>query len=374
MASHLSYFDPNNAPQNDEAAMQMALDVAAQAMFITSPNPRVGCVVIKDGRVLAIGHTQAPGQGHAEVEALRMAAERGADIRGATAYVTLEPCSHYGRTPPCADALVKSGIKRVVAAMVDSNPQVAGAGLKKLSEAGIETRCGVLAEAAREMNIGFFSRMERGRPWVRLKMATSLDAKAALRDGSSKWITSQAARDDGHIWRARACAVLTGSGTVLHDDPEMTVRAISTPRQPRRIVLDSTLSISPDAKILEGGGTWVMTTSAASEKSAILSRQGTELIRLPGMHGRIDLHAMLNELGKRQINELHVEAGSTLSGALIESGCVDELLLYVAPSLIGPGRDGFALPELESLQHQRRLAFKEVKQIGTDLRILARFI
>ncbi len=354
--------------------MELALQWAAKGMFITTPNPRVGCVIVKDGKVIGAGHTQPPGQAHAEVQALRDAERRGADVRGATVYVTLEPCSHYGRTPPCADALIRAGVARVVAAVADPNPLVAGQGLEKLKAAGIEVACGVLQDEAREMNIGFMSRMRRGRPWVRLKAAASLDGKTALHNGRSQWITSQEARDDGHWWRARACAVLTGIGTVLADDPQMTVRAVETPRQPRRIVIDSQLQIDPRARILEGGDTWIVAARTNPEKEAQLRERGAEIIVLPNAHGKVDLPALMLELGRRQINEMHVEAGYKLNGSLIREGCVDELLLYLAPSLLGEAQGLFDLPALDSLDGRKPLSFHEVKQVGPDLRILARFI
>lgn len=359
---------------NDLDGMRLALHLAAKGMFITSPNPRVGCVIVRGGEVIGEGFTQPAGQAHAEVQALRDAAARGKEVRGATAYVTLEPCSHYGRTPPCADALIAAGLARVVAAISDPNPLVAGQGMAKLQAAGIETTCGVLEQEAREMNIGFLSRMQRGRPWVRMKSAASLDGKTALHNGKSQWITSSEARQDGHWWRARACAILTGSGTVNQDDPQMTVRGIDTPRQPRRIVVDSKLHINPDARILEGGGTWIVTAQPNPEKEALLRERDAEIILLPNAHGKVDLPALMQELGRRQINELHVEAGSRLNGALIADGCVDELLLYLAPSLLGDAMEMFDLPRLDSLEGRRDLTFHEVRQIGPDLRILARFL
>jgi len=358
---------------NDLEGMRLALDWAAKGMFITAPNPRVGCVIVRDGQVIGEGFTQPAGQAHAEVQALRDAAARGNDVRGATAYVTLEPCSHYGRTPPCADALVAAGLARVVAATRDPNPLVAGQGLAKLQAAGIEVACGVLEDEAREMNIGFLSRMQRGRPWVRMKAASSLDGKTALHNGQSQWITSPEARQDGHWWRARACAILTGSGTVNQDDPQMTVRGVDTPRQPRRIVVDSRLHIDPDARILQGDGTWIVTAQSDPGKEALLRERGAEIIMLPNAQGKVDLPALMSELGRRQINELHVEAGSRLNGSLIAEGCVDELLLYLAPSLLGDAQGLFDLPRLESLEGRRELFFREVRQIGADLRILARF-
>jgi diaminohydroxyphosphoribosylaminopyrimidine deaminase/5-amino-6-(5-phosphoribosylamino)uracil reductase len=357
----------------ESAAMTLALQQAELAMTISTPNPRVGCIIVKDNTIIGRGHTQAPGGNHAEIEAMRNAAANGHDVRGATVYVTLEPCSHFGRTPPCADALIKAGVGRVVAAIGDPNPQVAGQGLARLAAAGIAVESGLMADAAREMNIGFFSRMQRGKPWVRMKTAASLDGKTALHSGVSQWITSPQARDDGHAWRARACAVLTGIGTVRQDDPQLNVRAVATPRQPRRIIIDSRLAIAPQAKILAGGGSWVFCAVDDPLKREILESGGNEVIVLPNRDGKVDLPAVIAELGKRQINELHVEAGAKLNAALISEGCVDELLLYLAPSLIGDARDMFALPALPSLAQQIPLKFHDVQRIGPDLRVLARF-
>lgn len=351
--------------------MRQALRLAAQGLFITAPNPRVGCVIVKDGAVIGGGHTQPVGGNHAEVQALNDARAKGHDVRGATAYVTLEPCSHYGNTPPCADALIRAGIRKVVAAIEDPYPLVAGKGFARLREAGVEVECGVLADEAREMNIGFLSRVERGRPWVRMKVAASLDGKTALHNGRSQWITSPASREDGHVWRARACAVMTGIGTVLKDDPQLTVRAIYTPRQPRRIVLDSQLAIDPRARVLDEGA-WVFTASADPQKAALLREGGSEIVLLPGPGGRVDLPALMAELGRRLINELHVEAGEVLNGALLRAGLVDELLLYVAPSILGDARGMFVLPALEDLADKYSLHFHSVEQVGDDLRILAR--
>lgn len=353
--------------------MRLALAWAEKGLYTTSPNPRIGCVIVAGGQVIGAGVTQAAGQDHAEVQALFDAAARGNDVRGATAYVTLEPCNHHGRTPPCSDALVRAGLGRVVAAMTDPNPLVAGQGLAKLAAAGIEVANGLLAGEAREMNIGFFSRMERGKPWVRMKSAASLDGMTALHNGRSQWITGQAARDDGHAWRARACAILTGIGTVKTDDPQLNVRAVDTPRQPRRIVVDSRLEISLDARILQGGGTWIVAAVANPEKEAQLRALGAEVILLPNSAGKVDLPALMLELGRRQINELHVEAGSKLNGSLIREGCVDELLLYLAPALIGDAQGMFGLPALLDLDHRYRLRFHAIQQVGDDLRILARF-
>lgn len=359
---------------DDLQGIRHALNWAEKGLFTTTPNPRVGCVIVKDRNIVGEGHTQPAGQAHAEVQALNDAQARGFDVRGATAYVTLEPCSHHGRTPPCADALIRAGVARVVSAIADPNPLVAGEGLARLQAAGIEVACGVLEDEAREMNIGFFSRMQRGKPWVRMKAAASLDGKTALHNGRSQWITGQAARDDGHWWRARACAILTGIGTVKADDPQLNVRAVDTPRQPRRIVVDSRLEISPDARVLQGGGTWIVTAQSNPEKEALLRGLGAEIITLPNAQGKVDLPALMLELGRRQINEVHVEAGVKLNGSLIRENCVDELLLYLAPSLLGDAQGMFDLPALDTLDGKRILSFHEVKQIGADLRILARFL
>jgi diaminohydroxyphosphoribosylaminopyrimidine deaminase/5-amino-6-(5-phosphoribosylamino)uracil reductase len=358
---------------DDLQGMALALQWAAKGMFSTTPNPRVGCVIVKDKQVIGAGHTQPPGQAHAEVQALRDAAARGADVHGATVYVTLEPCSHFGRTPPCADALIAAGVGRVVAAIGDPNPLVAGQGLAKLRAAGIDTLCGVLEREAHEINIGFFSRMQRGRPWVRMKAAASLDGKTALHNGQSQWITSAAARQDGHRWRARACAILSGIGTVNADNPQLNARDVDTLRQPQRIVVDSRLQLNPQARVLDGGGTWVIAAQQNAEKEAALRARGAEIILLPNPQGKVDLPALMLELGRRQINELHIEAGYKLNGSLIREGCVDELLLYLAPDLLGDAQGLFDLPRLDSLDGRRAMTFHEVTQIDTDLRILARF-
>jgi len=352
--------------------MRQALLLAAEGLFTTSPNPRVGCVIVKDGVVIGAGHTQPVGGNHAEVQALNDARSNGHDVRGATVYVTLEPCSHFGKTPPCADALIQVGVGKVIAALEDPNPLVVGQGFARLRAAGITVECGMLADEAREMNIGFLSRIERGRPWVRMKVAASLDGKTALLNGQSQWITSQPAREDGHRWRARACAILTGIGTVKEDDPQLTVRAIDTPRQPRRIVLDSDLDISPRARLLQGDGAWIVGAHADPERAAALRDVGAEIILLPDANGQVDLAALMQELGSRMINELHVEAGAVLNGALLRAGLVDELLLYVAPCILGDARGMFALPVLANLADKFSLRFHEITQIGQDIRILAR--
>jgi len=334
------------------AALQRALALAAQAIGLTDPNPRVGCVILAaDGRELGSGHTQAAGQAHAEVMALRDAAARGHDVRGATAVVTLEPCSHHGRTPPCCDALIGAGIARVVVAVQDPNPLVAGQGVARLRAAGIEVELadGQTADAARELNIGFFSRMQRGRPFVRLKSAISLDGRTALPDGRSQWITGEAARTDGHAWRRRAGAVLTGIGTVLADDPRLDVRLVPTAKQPLRLVLDPQGRLPRTARILQPPGE----------------------ARVIGP-GRADLPALLAELGSQGINELHVEAGPTLSGAFLDAGVVDELLIYQAPMLIGTGRPIAALSPLTHLADARRWRLIEATPIDQDLRLRLR--
>jgi diaminohydroxyphosphoribosylaminopyrimidine deaminase/5-amino-6-(5-phosphoribosylamino)uracil reductase len=358
----------------DLDGMRLALEWAARGMYLTDPNPRIGCVLVRDGDVIGAGHTQPAGQAHAEIAALRDAESRGIDVRGATAYVTLEPCSHHGRTPPCADALVRAGLARVVAAMIDPNPLVAGQGMAKLAVAGIAVESGLLADQAYELNIGFFSRMQRGLPWVRMKTAASLDGVTALHSGESQWITGEAARADGHAWRARASAILTGIGTVKSDDPQLNARAVETPRQPRRIVVDSKLDISLEARILKGAPCWIVCAMGDPGKRAALEAAGHEVLTLPNAAGKVDLPALMRELGQRGVNELHVEAGAKLNGSLIREGCVDELLVYLAPCLIGEGQGMFALGALPSLAAKRRLKFHEIKQLGADVRILARFV
>lgn len=349
--------------------MRAALAQAAKALYSASPNPRVGCVIVRDGDVLAEGHTQPTGFAHAEAHALHHAKQQGVDVRRATVYVSLEPCSHHGRTPPCADALITAGIARVVIAIEDPNPLVAGQGLARLRAAGIKVEIGVLADEAREMNRGFLHRMQHGRPWVRMKIAASLDGGTALQNGESQWITSTQARDDGHAWRARACAVLTGIGTVQQDDPQLNVRMVETPRQPRRIVVDSQLEISPQAKILQGAAGWIFTAVEGGARADQLRVEGHELIALPDDSGKVDLHALMHELGRREINELHVEAGFKLNGSLLSAGVVDELLLYLAPCLLGPSQGLARLPVLEHLSGRLAFRFHEVEQVGPDVRL-----
>jgi len=352
-----------------------ALGLAAQALFLSSPNPRVGCILTTpEGRLLGEGFTQQAGGPHAEIMALRNAAAHEHDVRGATAYVTLEPCSHHGRTGPCCDALIEAGIAKVVASIADPNPLVAGHGFERLRTAGIEVVVGPGAEESRELNIGFFSRMIRGTPWVRLKVAASLDGTTALTNGASQWITSRTARADGHAWRARACAVLTGIGTVLDDNPRLDVREVPTPRQPHVVVVDSQLQTPLDANLLIAGRACYIYAAGQNdpEKEAALKERGATVIHLPNAQGKVDLPAMLRDLGQRGINELHVEAGHKLNGSLVREGLVDELLVYQAPRLLGAGLGMVNLGPLSTLADGVALDFKSAEMVGPDLRVIAR--
>jgi diaminohydroxyphosphoribosylaminopyrimidine deaminase/5-amino-6-(5-phosphoribosylamino)uracil reductase len=369
--------------------LQTALELAHQALWLTSPNPRVGCVITAaDGTLLGQGHTQRAGGPHAEIMALRNAAERGHSVQGATAWVTLEPCAHTGRTGPCCDALVAAGIGRVVSAMTDPNPKVAGQGMARLAAAGVQTE--TLASSsdeaiqAHELNIGFFNRMALGLPWVRMKVAASLDGQTALQNGQSQWITGPQARADGHAWRARACAILTGIGTVLEDDPQLNVRGLDVPRQPHLVVVDSRLDMPLTAKLLDTQGTgeqarqiWIYTATDPldaqhSGQRAALSARGVTLIDMPGPGGKVDLAAMLRDLARREINELHVEAGHKLNGSFIREGLVDEYLVYIAPQLLGPGQGMANLPALTALSDSVKLAFHAMDRIGPEVRLLLR--
>ena len=432
---------------NREQFPVLAAREAATVGFSSSPNPQVGCVLVTEApaRPLATGHTQPPGGPHAEVVALRAAEAAGVDVRGATAWVTLEPCAHHGRTPPCCDALIRAGVARVVVALVDPNPLVAGQGIARMRAAGIEVQVAgafsgdfaarfaaehpedpqglAWASEAFELNIGFFSRMVRGRPWVRMKIAASLDGQTALANGASQWITSEAARTDGHAWRRRAGAVLTGIGTVRDDDPRLDVRLVETQRQPMRVVVDSRLEIAPAARILQPPGQVLVCCAqdhAGSDKARALTRftvtdadraakilaasagthaapatpssrpaskpslatprlevagpwDGVEVLGLPSdERGKTDLAALMSELAHRQVNELHVEAGHQLNGSLLKAGLVDELLVYLAPKMLGPGRGMAALGPLEQLADGLALEFIECTPVGPDLRIRAR--
>ncbi|MEG0939808.1 bifunctional diaminohydroxyphosphoribosylaminopyrimidine deaminase/5-amino-6-(5-phosphoribosylamino)uracil reductase RibD [Comamonas sp.] len=360
---------------NSAHFMNKALEQAAQALFLSSPNPRVGCVIVDSAdQIIGQGFTQQAGGPHAEVMALRDAAAKGNDVRGATAYVTLEPCSHQGRTGPCCDALVAAGIGRVVGALTDPNPQVAGRGFDRLRAAGVGVEVGLGAAESRELNIGFFSRMIRGTPWVRMKAASSLDGVTALHNGSSQWITSAEARLDGHAWRARACTILTGIGTVLADNPRLNVRDVSTPRQPRIAVVDSKLDIPLDAHVLKApSACLIYTCSTNPSKIEQLQALGATIIAMPNPHGKVDLAAMLRDLAQRGTNELHVEAGFKLNGSLIREGLVDEFLFYQAPKLLGAGAMGIAsFGPLSELSAGLQLEFHDVTRLGPDLRIVAR--
>lgn len=357
--------------------------LAQRALTLSNPNPRVACIILApDGREIGTGHTQQAGGPHAEVMALRDAQARGESVIGATVHVTLEPCSHHGRTPPCCDALIEARVGKVVVATGDPNPLVAGQGVERLRAAGIAVE--VLpstheaAKASRELNIGFFSRMIRGTPWVRMKVASSLDGTTALHNGASQWITGEAARADGHAWRARACAVLTGIGTVLEDDPMLDVRLAETPRQPHLVVIDSRLQTPLDARLLQPPGSgqqrkvWIYHAERDAGRESALQAHGAVLIPMPAAHGKVDLQGMLNDLGRRDVNELHVEAGHKLNGSLLREGLVDEMLLYMAPRLLGQGAGIADLGPLEQLQDGPALHFDAVEQVGDDLRLLAR--
>ena len=391
----------------DQQWMERALALARQGLRSTTPNPRVGCVLVSAaGAFVAEGWHRRAGEAHAEVHALRAAGEQ---ARGSTVYVTLEPCAHFGRTPPCSNALIDAGVARVLVAMEDPNPLVAGRGLDRLREAGIEVRCGLLADEARELNLGFVSRMTRGLPWVRLKVAASLDGRTALPDGRSQWITGAAARADGHAWRARACAILTGIGTVRDDDPRLTVRDLpesdgaqigqavgqsvgqsmeQSIRQPLRVLVDSRLEVEPSAKLVRAGGLLLahalsedwLAMGPLADKARLLQDHGVELwssstssSASTSSPGKVDLGALLAELGRRGVNELHVEAGAGLNGSFIREARVDELLLYLAPALLGDSRAMFNLEPPEALESAKRLYFHEMVKLGDDLRILARF-
>jgi len=354
----------------DHEFMERALELAGRGLYTTTPNPRVGCVIVKDGVLVGSGWHEKAGLPHAEVLALKEAGDR---ARGAALYVNLEPCSHHGRTPPCVDAIVASGIKRVVAAMQDPNPKVAGSGFAKLRTAGITVEHGLKEDEARELNIGFVSRMARGRPWMRMKIAASLDGRTALANGKSQWITGEAARLDGHRWRARACAVLTGFGTVRDDDPQLNVRGVDTPRQPLKIVVDSKFETSPSARLLKQGKTLVVGAVNDAKRIASLREAGAEVVIIPNEHSKVELFKLMEELARRELNEIHVEAGTKLNGSLLQAGVVDELLVYLAPSVIGDsGRGMFHLPEITELSQASALEIREVERIGADLRILAR--
>ncbi len=352
--------------------MARALELAGRGLYTTDPNPRVGCVLRAADQIVGEGWHEVAGGPHAEVAALAAAGARAA---GATAYVTLEPCAHHGRTPPCVDALIAARVRRVVFACHDPNPAVDGRGAQRLAAAGIEVASGLLGSEAAELNVGFMRRMRTGRPFVRLKLAMSLDGRTALANGKSQWITGEAARLDVQHWRARSSAVLAGIGTVRADDPRLTVRGIETGgRQPLRVILDRALETPAQARVLaEPGRTLIFTISADEARADALRRSGAEVERIAALDGRLDLAAVLQRLGARHANELLIEAGSRLAGAFVEAGLVDEYLIYMAPVLLGPqARELLALPELEELAQARRLELIESTRVGADLRLRLR--
>ncbi|WP_424192330.1 bifunctional diaminohydroxyphosphoribosylaminopyrimidine deaminase/5-amino-6-(5-phosphoribosylamino)uracil reductase RibD [Ampullimonas aquatilis] len=363
-----------NSSDFDIWAMRQALTLAEHALYSSSPNPRVGCVLALNNKIIGEGFTQEAGRNHAEVEAVLDAQRRGNSVAGATAYVTLEPCSHFGRTPPCADMLIANGIARVVVAMEDPNPVVSGQGLARLISAGMDVSVGLMATEATELNLGFVKRMKTGLPWFRLKAAISLDGFTALQNGQSQWITSESARSDGHHWRARACAILTGVGTILADDPLLNVRHVATSRQPPRFIVDSHLRIPLTSRILAEKGITIFYCLADSHKTQVLAEMGVEVCPLPATESnQVDLTALKAELGRRAYNEVHIEAGAELNGALIRNKLVNELLIYQAPDLLGGGKKMANLPVLAKLDDKQQLKFSAIEQVGRDLRILARF-
>jgi diaminohydroxyphosphoribosylaminopyrimidine deaminase/5-amino-6-(5-phosphoribosylamino)uracil reductase len=351
-----------------------ALALAEKSLNLSSPNPHVGCLITNSqGQTLGQGYTQRAGQAHAEIDALRDACAKGHSLRGAIAYVSLEPCSHHGRTGPCCDALIEAGIRKVVASIADPNPLVSGQGFARLRAAGIEVEVGDGAQQSRELNIGFFSRMIRKKPWVRMKIAASLDGKTALHNGASQWITSEPARSDGHAWRARSCAVLTGVGTILADDPRLDVRLVATERQPQLVLLDNRLETPLTARLFEiERPLSIYTATHDPARKAALQARGASVIYLPGANEKVDLIAMLHDLGNGEINELHVEAGARLNGALISAGLVDEFVVYLAPKLIGQARDMASFGPLSELSSAVALTFCSTDRLGPDLRIVAR--
>ena len=358
-----------------ERIAHLLQQLAKQARTTCSPNPAVACLLIDEQtqNILGQGHTQQTGGPHAEVMALRDAAALGHNVKGSTAYVTLEPCCHHGRTPPCCDALIEAGIKKVVIAIEDPNPLVAGQGIARLRAAGIEVEVGPGAAESRELNIGFFSRMIRKTPWVRMKVAASLDGQTALLNGQSQWITGDAARADGHAWRARSCAVLTGIGTVLADNPRLDVRLVQTSRQPHAVIVDSKLEVPLDAHILIAGrARFIYAATQNDAKKAALEALGVTVIHMPGEAGKVDLPAMLRDLAKREVNELHVEAGHKLNGSFIREGLVDEFLIYLAPKLLGAGQGMASFGPLQQLSEATQLQFLSADRLGDDFRIRAR--
>lgn len=359
---------------DDHVFMARALRLAERGLYDTDPNPRVGCVLVKDGEIIGEGWHEKAGEAHAEVNALAVASKNGHTVSGATAYVTLEPCCHHGKTPPCTDALITAGIKRVVAAMQDPHDKVAGQGLKLLQDTGIETSVGLMQQQAQQLNPGFIKRMQTGRPYVRAKLAMSVDGRTAMASGESKWITSDAARADVQHWRARSSVIMTGVSTVLADDPSMTARIDGNERATTRVVIDTNLSMPETAKMLKlPGHTIIMTGCDEDDEIARLQKAGAEIIEVPLHHGSVDLAAVLDELGKEQVNEVMLETGATLSGAMLQAGLIDEMIIYMAPILMGSeARPLFRLPGLEAMSDRINLAFSDIRAFGEDIRIIAR--
>ena len=361
---------------NDIAYMRRALALAEQARFYTAPNPRVGCVLVREDRIIGEGATQIAGKDHAEIQAIKNAQQRGNHTQGATAYVSLEPCCHEGRTPPCTNALIDAQISCVKIALQDPNPRVAGRGMAQLRAAGIDTQTGLLEQEAIELNPGFIKRMQSNLPWIRLKLAASLDGKTALNNGLSQWITAEAARHDVHSWRAQSCALLTGIGTVLWDDPQMTVRYVETSRQPMLILLDSQLRVPLQAKIFEAPRPVLIACACPSDNAlnALQQKENVEVLILPDSTGqRVDIRALMAVLAQREINEVHTEAGAQLNGALLDSGSVDELLIYLAPCFLGEGANMLNLLPLTALEQKIAFSFHHIERIGEDLRVIGRF-
>ncbi|MBU3555958.1 bifunctional diaminohydroxyphosphoribosylaminopyrimidine deaminase/5-amino-6-(5-phosphoribosylamino)uracil reductase RibD [Polynucleobacter sp. UB-Piko-W3] len=361
----------------DHQFMGEALAEAQKALYLSNPNPRVGCVIVKDGEAIGRGFTQKVGEAHAEIQALADAKSKGQDIAGSTIYVTLEPCNHTGKTPPCIDALIAAKPAKVIAAMSDPNPLVAGKGLERLKAAGIEVHCGLLEAQAQELNRGFISRMTRGLPWVRMKIAASLDGKTALPDGKSQWITGPLARADGHHWRAQACAIITGVGTVKEDDPSLNVREVATQRQPWRIIVDSKLETPLNSKILnqaDQSGVLIVCAELDSpgnrEKAKAFTERGIEVITMANAFGKVDLPKLFSYLAKeRQMNEIHIESGFKLNGSMLRENCVDELLLYYAPFFMGDGIGMANVSTLPTLDTPKNWKVIDQRLIGPDLRL-----
>ena len=355
---------------DDSRYMARALQLARKGTFTTDPNPRVGCVVVKNETIVGEGWHERAGEPHAEIRALQAATKQ---TRDATVYLSMEPCCHHGRTPPCAPALIQAGVRRVVTAMMDPNPKVGGKGHALLREAGIEVVSGLLQTQAEAINPGFVSRMTRQRPYVRVKLAASLDGRTAMADGESKWITDEDARKDVQRWRARSSAVMTGIGTVLADDPSLAVRAFDIGRQPLRVVVDSQLRMPTSARMLQQvGGTLIVTAADAAKKVEALQRAGAEILHLPASGG-VDLRALLQQLAAREVNECLVEAGPILCGSLMQAELIDEIVVYFAPHLMGSdSRPLFHLPGLKAMEDRVGLDIIDVRAVGTDWRIIAK--